>query len=232
MKAILMSIKPKLVAKILNGEKTIEIRKRFPLDYVGWVYIYCTQEKNHHDILIKHAMDGVYRVGNCFGTNNGKEHNEPLNGKVIARFWCNKVEYIEATYDEYNYGEDDYATETLRPETLYDETCVSREQMFNYLGLKGGYAIPISKLEIYDKPKELNEFYGYTDKKIGWYSGLPKVEVLTSLFKAPQSRQYIEVKYRIIIRARGQHKYQDICYLLETLSRENKKPKRTRKKDT
>ena len=47
MKAILMSIKPKYVAKILNGEKTIEIRKKFPKDYVGWVYIYCTKDKKH-----------------------------------------------------------------------------------------------------------------------------------------------------------------------------------------
>ena len=44
-KSILMSIKPQYVAKILNGEKTIEIRKRFPKDYVGWVYIYCTKGK-------------------------------------------------------------------------------------------------------------------------------------------------------------------------------------------
>lgn len=41
-----------------------------------------------------------------------------------------------------------------------------------------------------------------------------------------------EPKYVIIIRARGGHRYQD-CYLdlLETLSRENKKPKRTIKKE-
>ena len=45
-KSILMSVQPKWVAKILNGEKTIEIRKRFPKDYVGWVYIYCTKSSN------------------------------------------------------------------------------------------------------------------------------------------------------------------------------------------
>lgn len=30
----MISIKPQWVAKILNGEKTIEIRKKFPKDYV------------------------------------------------------------------------------------------------------------------------------------------------------------------------------------------------------
>lgn len=44
MKAILMSIRPQHMAKILNGKKTIEIRKKFPKDYVGWVYIYCTKD--------------------------------------------------------------------------------------------------------------------------------------------------------------------------------------------
>ena len=45
MKAILMSIRPQWVAKILNKEKTLEIRKHFPKDYVGWVYVYCTKGK-------------------------------------------------------------------------------------------------------------------------------------------------------------------------------------------
>lgn len=148
MKCVLLSVKPKWVAKILNGEKTIEVRKRFPSDYVGWVYIYCTKDKKN----------GLYWVKDWVCVNQKNCVPSIRNGKVVAKFRCGKVEYIEATYDEYNYGEDDYATETLRPETLYDKTCVSREQMFNYLGLKGGYAIHISDLEIFDKPKELSEF--------------------------------------------------------------------------
>lgn len=41
-----------------------------------------------------------------------------------------------------------------------------------------------------------------------------------------------EPKYVIVIRARGYCKYRDYLSLLEILSRENKKPKRTIKKDT
>ena len=44
-KAILISIKPKYVAKILNGEKTIEIRKTMPKDLPIDVYIYCPKDK-------------------------------------------------------------------------------------------------------------------------------------------------------------------------------------------
>ena len=48
MKSILISIKPKWVAKILNGEKTIEIRKTMPkCDLPIDVYIYCTKEKGY-----------------------------------------------------------------------------------------------------------------------------------------------------------------------------------------
>lgn len=42
-KEILSSIKPEWVEKILSGKKTIEIRKQFPKDCVGWVYIYCSK---------------------------------------------------------------------------------------------------------------------------------------------------------------------------------------------
>lgn len=46
MKAILMSIQPKWVKKIVNGKKTIEVRKTRPkLETPFKVYIYCTKGK-------------------------------------------------------------------------------------------------------------------------------------------------------------------------------------------
>ena len=45
MKAILMSIQSKWLAKIIDGDKSAELRKRFPKDYRGWVYLYCTKAK-------------------------------------------------------------------------------------------------------------------------------------------------------------------------------------------
>ena len=46
MKAIMISIKPEWVCKILNGEKTIEIRKTMPKCKLPCkVYIYCTKGK-------------------------------------------------------------------------------------------------------------------------------------------------------------------------------------------
>lgn len=45
MRAVLMSIRPEHLVKILNGNKTIEVRKAVPKDYIGWVYLYCTKGK-------------------------------------------------------------------------------------------------------------------------------------------------------------------------------------------
>ncbi len=188
MKAILMSIKPKYVAKIFNGKKTIEIRKRFPSDYVGWVYIYCTKEINNHNILVKHAVDGVYRVGNCYGTDDGKEHNEPLNGKVIGRFWCDNVR-------EMIVGEDSCGDAILEEGwSLIPQICLSEEEICLYIGkYNGGYAIHISQLEIFDTPKELNEF-NTTKQQLVFIDQIQPIFQNIPLTKAPQSWQYIEVE--------------------------------------
>ncbi|MBR3889371.1 hypothetical protein IKJ53_02535 [bacterium] len=150
MKAILMSIKPKWVAKILNGEKTIEIRKKFPKDYVGWVYIYVTKnegllttKKNEWGKTIyivlpndKHAFPSIH----C------------LNGKVVARF--------NATAEEISYLDslDVFATLKLG-KSLMKRSCLTVDEMKTYLNGRNGTAIHINNLEIFDKPKEISEFY-------------------------------------------------------------------------
>lgn len=65
-KAILMAIKPQYLFKILNGEKTIEIRKTIPnCELPIDVYLYCTKEKNEFDKLEK--QDGEYYYGDpCY----------------------------------------------------------------------------------------------------------------------------------------------------------------------
>lgn len=164
MKAILMSIRPEWVVKILNGEKTIEIRKKFPKDYVGWVYIYCTKQ---NDLFKSYIRMGYYTTRS---TADDLEYNG--KGKVVARFWCDKVE-------EMYYCDEQY----LKP------SCLSIHEMFDYLKDKSGYAIHITKLEIFDKPKEINEFWN-NGKKVKGHNGTYQYSKLT---RAPQSWQFIEV---------------------------------------
>lgn len=191
MKSILLSIRPEWVAKILNGEKTIEIRKKFPKDFVGWVYIYCTKGK---DILTFEyaSVDNINIVDYPCGYTVVKKlrndiyifHDGSLNGKVVARFWCEDIEYCE---DTSILNDEDYDLE---------QCCLTAKELQSYS--KSIYAIHISKLEVFDRPKELKEFNSangfITCDKCLWKNdnGLCSCQHCNSLYKAPQSWCYVE----------------------------------------
>ena len=190
--SILLSIKPQWVAKILNGQKTIEVRKRFPKDYVGWVYIYCTKDSKN---ILCHYYDGHWFTTKD-KNNNWKMY---MNGKVIARFWCDKVETISLPYTYFGTNkwvgcenERTLQTETIDEQELLKKSCISEEQIYKYLNFKKspkqvGYAIHISKLEIFDKPRELREFKVYNK-----YANPYLMNLYIPLTKAPQNYCYIE----------------------------------------
>ena len=141
MKSILLSIKPQWVEKILNEKKTIEVRKQFPKNYVGWVYIYCTKDKKYANLINRGGF---------------------LTGMVVARFWCDKVEEI------LNYGLA-RRSESMMKELL-EKSCLTMNELNEYAPHKEYkendfiYAIHISKLEIFDKPKELSDFKSICQK--------------------------------------------------------------------
>lgn len=151
-KAILMSIRPKWVAKILNGEKTIEIRKTMPkcglpID----VYIYCTKDKKYANLVNRGGF---------------------LTGMVVAKFTLNEIQEIR--FDD---------------KEIQKQACLTEDELFDYLfinepyheDMHKGYAIHITELEIFDKPKELSEF---------------DIKVRNNVYrkrKAPQSWCYVEI---------------------------------------
>ena len=181
MKSILMSIQSKWLAKILNGEKTVELRKRFPKDYRGWVYLYCTKAIRHGCLVNmgynepskKYIFENVAK--RSFVDLNNDFTTPMLNGKVVARYWCENVEKIDG-----NVGH----------QKIYVNACIGDEEACKYANGKNLYAIHISKLKIFDKPKELNEFckeeYAVMPNGI-----FPSNQPLT---KAPQSWQYIYIE--------------------------------------
>ena len=131
MKSVLISIKPKYVALIASGEKTIEVRKTRPkLETPFKCYIYCT---------IGNGMKGDYLV--------------PSNiqcGKVIGEFVCHEI-------DEF-YVYKNGAVQYWNCHNL-EKSCLAYNEISNYVGKgKMGYAWSIYDLKIYDKPKELSEF--------------------------------------------------------------------------
>ena len=177
-----MSIRPRHDKNILNGIKLWEIRKKFPSDYVGWVYIYCTKEDSlgrikdtPHDRYFVDCVDTPQDFEKMDSGYDGK-------GKVIARFWCDKVEEHRPFFHW----------------CIEKETCLTRDDVLDYLDSKDKfvgnpkrqdkvYAIHITKLEIFDKPKEISEF-----KKCYRSKGYPQNQSWY-LTRAPQSYCYIEV---------------------------------------
>ena len=192
MKAIMISIKPKWCAKIMNGEKTIEVRKNRALanaiqkliDEQGFadIYVYCTKD-NHQ--LVKPKDYDKYLLFTKGAVNYSHEHT--LNGKVVFKFRCYKIEEIKLNLALR------YFTESMYEIAIATKSCLSSSELFNYLHTNTGYAIHISDLEIFDEPKELSEFNHWTDKKIQWYSVGEKVKVMVSLTNAPQSWCYVEI---------------------------------------
>ena len=148
-KAILISIKPEFVEKILNGEKTIEIRKTMPkYDLPCKVYIYCTQTKPY---LYRLDDDDNFELTNNLRPQEDsfvKDYNAQ-NGKVIAEFTLDDVGEFYVFDNGSVQGWNWYGLE---------RSCLTYEQISEYIGLdKKGYAWHIDNLKIYDKPKELGE---------------------------------------------------------------------------
>ena len=164
MKAIMISIQPQWVEKILNGKKTIEIRKTMPkCELPCKVYIYCTKPRKWwrysscgytSDELLWKTKDKIkmcdgfefyYDIQDCI----------VINGKVIAEFTLNNVATLERDLNDW------------LPKNRYDvsndllkDINFNQEQLWNYGQGKTLYALHIDNLKIYDKPKELSEFYG------------------------------------------------------------------------
>ena len=210
MKAIMLSINPKWVAKILNGEKTIEIRKKFPKDYVGWVYIYCTKEKDKHEICIyDNPIEHRIMCSRYHFLDNGEEARIALfnpryiKGKVVARFWCDKVEKVHCNSYGLETSEHWYRTTDKNEKELLNECALTFEELDDYLCFGNGCAIHISQLEIFNKPKEISEFYKlgawkvYEEQLDSSYMKRTEQEIMKSLgqtlTRAPESYCYIEI---------------------------------------
>ena len=195
MKSVLIAIRPQLVEKIASGEKTIEVRKTAPQEVPFKAYIYESRNGGHR---CKHCneKDSCYSYApKNVGCYNGR-------GKVIGEFICDKVEMVNAKCSDY--GIDLFYHDCLTNGCLTEREI---EKYFNVpedrdlRAMKGnGYVWNISDLKIYDRPKELSEFYTKKKcnscKKSGYESTAcmydEDCKMPMSITRAPQSWQYIE----------------------------------------
>lgn len=147
MRWILISIKPQWCELIASGKKTVELRKNKPNEKTPFkVYIYCTQNTPYNPVMPwRYEKKG----GNIY--TGGKSYAEFLTARVIGEFVCDRIE--EIGFSPYNHGE-----YICQDQSFIEQSCVSFDQMFDYLGEEYGYGWHISDLIIYDKPKALSEF--------------------------------------------------------------------------
>ena len=191
MKSVLISIKPKWVEKIVNGQKTIEVRKTAPKQVSFKCYIYCTTGKPY---LYRVDDDNNFELTNTLRPKTFeyvKDYNAQ-NGKIIGEFICDNVEK--------------FSVGSLRSDDIVNLACLSYSEMINYFykpeeldgkTAKHGYAWHISDLKIYDKPKKLSEFKGLckikTDCHNCPYYNYNKMGCDNRIItRAPQSWQYVE----------------------------------------
>lgn len=161
MKSILISIKPKWCEKIASGEKTIEVRKSAPKEVPFKAYIYATRPKKYYKCGAVSTSDellwlanGKVEMGDGFKFWADGDEYQRLNGRIIGEFICDKIEKIVFAGNKYLIADKDEAYTN----NVANESCLDFDDLANYLGNKGGYALHISDLKIYDKPKELSEF--------------------------------------------------------------------------
>lgn len=196
MTAVMKSVSPRICEKVANSDCTILVSKTAPkCEEPFKCYIYATRITDK-----KHCRDefdvGIWK---------GNEH-------VIGEFVCDKVFLLHPyTYDG---GNADLRHRKLiqtfegssKGNEILAATCLTQDEMFDYIGAGNyGYGWHISDLKIYDKPKELSEFYTIdesgNDCCIACVHHETPIEEMPCrtctgerryLYRAPQSWQYVE----------------------------------------
>ena len=182
-KAVLISIRPEWVEKILAGEKTLEVRKNRPnMETPFKVYIYCT------------AGNLSYKV------NGGMVCNVSGGKMVVGEFVCGKITWLTHIGFSGLPGIRLAAMKnghTIDDSFDFSKSCLTTPQIEKYLGGKDGYAWHISNLKIYDTPKPLSAFKGLCKIEVGCgecpYYNYTKMECDGRTIKRPpQSWCYVE----------------------------------------
>ena len=163
-KSVLISIRPEWVEKILDREKTLEVRRKRPkLETPFKCYIYCTNSGVAMGMWGKH-------------------------GKVVGEFTCDNI----ATYNydycphpeigmDYDCGDSWWE---IDDEDLKSACLTEKEFRYYAFGREAVYGWHISELKIYDTPKELNAFKWLRKTKFGY----APIEIK----RPPQSWCYVE----------------------------------------
>lgn len=140
MDKVLVSLKPQYCKMILDGQKTVEIRKNFPKSKLPFKsFIYCTAPDPKQPRLIKTDNELFFENQELAGSDGSV-----CNGQVIGKFIVNHVyEFASA---------DDVTEEILKL------SCLTREEIREYAGGSRVFAWIIRAAFPFQKPVPLTNF--------------------------------------------------------------------------
>lgn len=173
---VLASIKPYYYYLIAEGIKKIEVRKSALKNLPQDIAFYMSKDEKSFAKIPKEFQE-KYR-----------KHF----GKVGMRVICDKVEKFDVPYPAWDKG---YLNDILK------NSCLTYNDLHSYIGSgNSGYGWHISDLKIYDRPRELSEFFKPCPTKEKGdclscdcladndYGGV----CTNNLTRPPQSWQYVE----------------------------------------
>ena len=153
MRDILISLKPYYYYLIGEGIKSVEVRKTYPKaeDWSRNSWFYMSRDEKSFAKIPKEFQE-KYR-----------KHF----GKVGMRFVCDTI--IDISHKD--------LAENFRRLThdIITPSCLKVQELKDYIGCKDGYGWHITDLVVYEKPRELSEFYTEGDcdcmncKKCYWF---------------------------------------------------------------
>lgn len=185
--SILLSIHPERCEKILRGKKTIEVRKTKPNIQTPFkCYMYCTkgkkifyQSRYTNDFIV--YKPSFYEDTKILLQQNGYK---VFNGKVIGEFVVDEVEPKYCANGIAVYYENEQGT------------CLSDNELRMYAdGVKPLYFWHITDAKLYDKPRELVEFFAACKQPKGTDCSVCRENreyTCKSLTRPPQSFCYVE----------------------------------------
>lgn len=175
-KALMLSLKTKWARLILDGRKTIEIRKTAPIHLFTPFKCYIYETKMH--------LPG--RI-----TWDGKPAD--IGGKVIGECIVDRIEPFDGLQTILNLSQKEHHSSV---NSLLRDSCVSPEELQEYLMKKpssnenigvqyaDGYAWHISNVKTYNTPLDIANFKKIVSTRFGWTD--------ERMERAPQSWCYVE----------------------------------------
>ena len=160
MKSILISIRPEWCSLIVQGKKTLEVRKTRPkIETPFRCYIYCTNKKPFlvWGEVFRWNWDTEFTRLYGYSRKKAEEIWDVFNGRIMGEFICDDIRYADA----FNFIVKEDGEKAL------EGSCIDKADLFEYLGWENGrpraectpfYRWHISNLIIYDQPRKIGEF--------------------------------------------------------------------------